>query len=260
MPPIVEVFQEFDNPDPNYTELYRRFGYLDINSLKPWSTIARMSSGNASILDLGCGAGRIAIPLHQLGYDVTGVDINIDMLNLAKEFCSELKTVHSSIEHLRLEQQFDGVILASLLLCNCDDLARFKILASAVRHLKIGGWLAFELYNSSWVKKNGAFTSDTQEIVWESSDPDISVYSGRILYFFDEVHYLQRFTTKIFEDSSLKQYLKSFGLSLTQKFPASPISYVYLASFSRSQIGKEKGSVRTNTLKSSHDELPIPII
>jgi SAM-dependent methyltransferase len=36
------------------------------------------------LLELGCGAGRVLIPLAQAGYDVTGVDLSPEMLRIAR--------------------------------------------------------------------------------------------------------------------------------------------------------------------------------
>jgi len=36
------------------------------------------------ILDVGCGYGRIAIPLVELGYEVTGIDISRALLRAAR--------------------------------------------------------------------------------------------------------------------------------------------------------------------------------
>lgn len=40
---------------------------------------------NAQILDIGCGLGCTAIPLSTLGYDVTGIDNDPDVVKAAKE-------------------------------------------------------------------------------------------------------------------------------------------------------------------------------
>jgi 2-polyprenyl-3-methyl-5-hydroxy-6-metoxy-1,4-benzoquinol methylase len=37
------------------------------------------------VLDLGCGAGRNAIPLARLGWDVVGIDTSIPMLRAATQ-------------------------------------------------------------------------------------------------------------------------------------------------------------------------------
>nr|WP_285891262.1 class I SAM-dependent methyltransferase [Paenibacillus pasadenensis] len=41
--------------------------------------------GNGEVLDVGCGAGRIAIYLEGKGYQVTGTDVSEQLLNVAKE-------------------------------------------------------------------------------------------------------------------------------------------------------------------------------
>ncbi len=64
----------------------------------------------ASILELGCGTGRILRPLAGLGHPVLGVDESPAMLARIPD----LPTVCSPIETLRLDQTFGAVLLASL--------------------------------------------------------------------------------------------------------------------------------------------------
>ena len=40
-------------------------------------------SGSKSVLEIGVGTGRIAIPLQENGFDVTGIDISVNMLEIA---------------------------------------------------------------------------------------------------------------------------------------------------------------------------------
>ena len=42
------------------------------------------------VCDLACGTGNITIPLAKRGYDMTGVDISEDMLNIAREKPTDL--------------------------------------------------------------------------------------------------------------------------------------------------------------------------
>jgi len=42
-----------------------------------------------SVLDVGCGAGRISVELSRRGYAVTGTDITVELLDVARELAEE---------------------------------------------------------------------------------------------------------------------------------------------------------------------------
>jgi SAM-dependent methyltransferase len=84
----------------------------------------------ASILELGCGTGRILRPLAALGHPVTGVDESPDMLARVPD----LPTVRSPIQALRLAARFDAVLLASTMI-NSDPGTRAGFLATVRHHL-----------------------------------------------------------------------------------------------------------------------------
>ena len=67
-----------------------------------------------SVLDAGCGTGRVAIRLHELGYAVAGVDVDASMLAVAAERAPHLPWVHSDLAALTLDEPgpFDAVVLA----------------------------------------------------------------------------------------------------------------------------------------------------
>ncbi|PZT75254.1 MULTISPECIES: class I SAM-dependent methyltransferase [unclassified Streptomyces] len=46
---------------------------------------AALVPAGARVLDAGCGTGRVAIRLAELGYDCTGVDVDASMLAVARE-------------------------------------------------------------------------------------------------------------------------------------------------------------------------------
>ena len=81
----------------------------------------------ASILDIGCGIGRHAVPLGQRGYRVTGVDISQGMLAQARQAAQQagvqIEWVHADAAVYRSEKRFDAAI------CLCEG--AFGLLGSA---------------------------------------------------------------------------------------------------------------------------------
>ncbi|QOV40858.1 methyltransferase domain-containing protein [Streptomyces ferrugineus] len=69
----------------------------------------------ARILDAGCGTGRIAIRLAELGHDCTGVDVDRSMLAIARRDAPALAWLHGDLAHLdslALEPGFDLALAA----------------------------------------------------------------------------------------------------------------------------------------------------
>jgi SAM-dependent methyltransferase len=99
----------------------------------------------ASVLELGCGTGRILRPLAALGHPVTGVDDSPAML----ERSPDVATICSRIESLRLDRTFDVVLLASTLI-NADPGARRGVLAAVRRHLRDDGTVVFQQSPPGW--------------------------------------------------------------------------------------------------------------
>jgi SAM-dependent methyltransferase len=104
----------------------------------------------ASVLELGCGTGRILRPLAALGHPVTGVDDSAAML----ERSPDLPTICSPIESLRLDRTFDVVLLASTLI-NAEPGTRRGFLATAARHLRDRGTAVFQQSSPGWFESVG---------------------------------------------------------------------------------------------------------
>src|SRR4051812_49579308 len=94
-------------PDGSPVELYALLPELGEGDL-----VARAVPPGGSILELGCGVGRITRQLVARGYDVTAGDESAAMLARVRD----AETVCARIEHVDLGRRFDGVGLASNLL------------------------------------------------------------------------------------------------------------------------------------------------
>jgi len=105
--------------------------------------IHREAAEGATILDLGCGTGRITHALIRLGHRVTAVDFDERMLHEIKG----AQTVLSRIEDLDLGRTFGAVLLMSTLINRPDQSGRLALLASCRRHVASDGVVLIERYD-----------------------------------------------------------------------------------------------------------------
>jgi SAM-dependent methyltransferase len=68
--------------------------------------------GPRSVLDAGCGTGRVAIELDRRGVDVVGVDVNASMLATARERAPHIEWIECDLTELDLDRTFDVVVMA----------------------------------------------------------------------------------------------------------------------------------------------------
>lgn len=73
--------------------------------------VAELAPG-PRVLDGGCGTGRVAIELRRRGFDVTGVDLDPDMLDVARAKAPDLTWHLADLAELSLDERFDAVVLA----------------------------------------------------------------------------------------------------------------------------------------------------
>ena len=96
----------------------------------------------ARVLDAGCGTGRVAIRLAELGHDVVGVDLDQGMLDRARRDAPDLSWFVADLAQLRLpDELFDVVLTAGnvIPLVSAGDEAR--VVARLAAHLRPGGLL-----------------------------------------------------------------------------------------------------------------------
>ena len=105
----------------------------------------------ASLVDLGCGRGRHAIPLSLRGYRVTGVDLSEKMLSLARE---RAKREGTRVDWVREDMRtfvrpgaFDACLSLFTSFGYFDDRENQGVLVNVARSLKEGGIFLLDLRN-----------------------------------------------------------------------------------------------------------------
>ncbi len=101
-----------------------------------------------SVLELGCGTGRLCRRLLEAGLAVTGVDNSQAMIY---RLPSGVIGVCGDIETLRLSETFDSVLLASHLINHPDTSIRRAFVACARRHVSAGGKAFVQRHDPQWL-------------------------------------------------------------------------------------------------------------
>lgn len=78
--------------------------------------VAGLVAAPARVLDAGCGTGRIAARLEELGYGVVGVDVDETMLDVARDESPRLDWRVGDLASFDLGERFDLVLLAGNIL------------------------------------------------------------------------------------------------------------------------------------------------
>ncbi len=92
-----------------------------------------------SVLDAGCGTGRIARELAHRGVDVVGVDIDNDMLATARRKAPQLTWICADLATVELGRTFDLILLAGNVMIFVSPGTEGQVLENMARHLAPGG-------------------------------------------------------------------------------------------------------------------------
>jgi len=99
------------------------------------------SLGPRSVLDAGCGTGRVAVELARRGLEVTGVDVDASMLKKARAKAPALSWIHADLAGVDLGRTFDAVVLAGNVMIYLSPGTEGSVVANLARHVEPGGAL-----------------------------------------------------------------------------------------------------------------------
>ncbi|MCA1683256.1 MAG: class I SAM-dependent methyltransferase [Actinobacteria bacterium] len=97
--------------------------------------------GPATVLDAGCGTGRVALELARRGVDVMGVDLDPAMLEIARAKGPELRWTQGDLTEIDVGRAFDVVVMAGNVLVFLAPGTEGRVVANMARHLAPGGAL-----------------------------------------------------------------------------------------------------------------------
>jgi SAM-dependent methyltransferase len=141
------------------------------------------SYGPRSVLDGGCGTGRVAIELARRGLDVVGTDLDPDMIGIARVKAPELTWVQADLSELDLPTRFDAIVLSGNVIPYVARDRRAAAVIACARHLAAGGRLiaGFQLQPSwptladydGWCE-NAGLDLEARYATWDRDPPTAS--------------------------------------------------------------------------------------
>lgn len=192
----------------------------------------------APILELGCGTGRITIPIAKDGFKVTGLDISESMLAEAKRksFVEEVDVewIHADYRDFSLGKQFGLIIFpfnSMNLLYNLEEIE--SCFSCIQRHLKPKGRFIIDIFNprldillrdstkryphATYPNPNGKGVVE----VTENSTYDDAVQINRIKLYYkidSQKEKVDELNMRIFYPQEIDALLKYNGFTIERKF------------------------------------------
>ena len=185
------------------------------------------------LLDLGCGTGKLTRLMAEKGYDMIGVDLSYDMLDIAREQNSQ--GILYLLQDMR-EFELYGTVRAIYSACDClnylleeEDLLQVFTLVN--NYLDPGGLFIFDIntpYKYKELLGNKTFAESREEssFIWENfydeeeeiNEYDVTIFSkeedGRFARF-EEQHYQRSYSLE-----QVLALLEKAGLKLEGVFDA----------------------------------------
>lgn len=182
------------------------------------AVLASLCAGER-VLDLGCGAGRLADELARRGHEVVAVDESEAML---ARLTPAVRPVRARIQDLALPTAFDVVVLASYLVNVADEGLRRSLLEACARHVAPGGRVLVARYDPVWA---GRLTREEARVGPVTVTLEVRERRGRVLelrtaFRMERVEHVQEHTARILDDGELSAELGAAGLTLDQALDA----------------------------------------
>jgi len=183
----------------------------------------------SKILDLCCGCGRHSVELKEHGYDVIGLDLSEELLELACSHAAEcnleMDFIRCDMREIPYENQFDLVVnfFTSFGYFE-DDADNQKVLSAIAKSLKPGGKFLIDYMNPDYVaknlvKKDEKQVSDGLNVIQERwIDPSLRRVNKKLTLIKDGEESIYAESVRMYSHEEMKNMLLKFGLELTETY------------------------------------------
>jgi ubiquinone/menaquinone biosynthesis C-methylase UbiE len=115
-------------------------------TLETLRSLGQTLKPGASVLDLACGTGSSSLPYLRRGFQVSGVDLSSDMLEVARVKLPGVPLFAQGFTGLDLPDRFDLISCVFDSLNNLTDPSDLELAFKRVfAHLQLGAWFVFDM-------------------------------------------------------------------------------------------------------------------
>ncbi len=180
----------------DFAEVYDKLQDADYEKFADYyeKIFQRYGKAPKLVLDLACGTGNITIPMAKRGYDMIGIDLSCEMLNIAREKAYDEEQSILFLNQDMTEFELYGTVDA--IVCALDGLNYItdnelleKVFLLAENYLNPGGIMIFDInseYKLSHVLGDNTFVNEEQGIyyVWRNNySPDTKICEFELNFF-----------------------------------------------------------------------------
>ncbi len=201
-------------------EYEKRFEYIE-------SIFKKFKAKPSLVLDLGCGTGGMTTIMAEHGYDMIGVDISADMLDVAQQKSEDLKILYLNqpMQELDLYGTVDAAISLLDSINYLEDTDELEETFKRVENfLNPGGLFIFDIntkYKLENILAGNIFCGEDEDVyyTWENYyDKEEKLCEFKLEFFITENGSINRYTEyhyeKAFELTEIKNALKKSGFEL----------------------------------------------
>ncbi len=223
-----------------------RSGFPPITAAMPWADrteaevdraiVMLRPEGGERVLDLACGIGRHSLELTRRGFEVVGVDISPELLEMAatsaREQSLEIEFVEADLRELDFRDEFDLVLslndgAVGYFETDAENYRTFEVVSQALRG---GGGHLVQLPNvlhaeanlpqKSWIV--GESTLELSDHRWNAQEryiegSTVPIRLGEVFEKYEPIPFRQRLYTA----EELAELYESVGMRLANTFAGS---------------------------------------
>ena len=180
-----------------FAKYYDRF-YQNKDYKKEVEFLVCLLKKNDKIIDIGCGTGVHASILEKDGYDIDGLDLNEEMINIAKKRIKG-NVYKQNILNIDINKKFDFIISMFAVINHLKSTNELEtVLLNLSNILSVNGKVLIDLHNpQSSGSKTDTFDNITRTMKWDYNE-ETKIEKSEIIFSVNNETYYDSHTFRIF--------------------------------------------------------------